>query len=231
VGAGIQQLAARMAVSRGRGGETLEMRLADAHIQMPDFDPGNAATVDIWNYASKEFAQHASRDAWFVRGTTVRQNKAWETVELPALTANPNISCIFQINASTASVEFLIHGDHRRCGREMVIDQGKAMCKRWQRAGWPRSADTDRDVTTIASRGKEASDSRWLIGGQPAPGTVSTNVYSVEPAPALSGAELSRWVGRHARLVTTFTGPTGKSVLSTRLQNADGRAIGDGHVC
>jgi hypothetical protein len=85
---------------------------------MPEFSQRDQASTDIWTYASQQFARRASGNAWVIRGAQTRANNVWDTEEFPALQQNPNIRCIFQINATT-TILFLIQSCCGRC-REAV---------------------------------------------------------------------------------------------------------------
>ncbi len=83
------------------GGTTLEQLMANKGITLPAWDASNPATVAAWQNASKSFAQGASGDVNAVLGSTLRPGSVWETVELPALKANPNVTSITTIDPAT----------------------------------------------------------------------------------------------------------------------------------
>jgi hypothetical protein len=83
------------------GGTTLEQLMANKGITLPAWDASNPATVAAWQNASKSFAQGASGDVNAVLGSTIRPGSVWETVELPALKANPNVTSITTIDPAT----------------------------------------------------------------------------------------------------------------------------------
>ncbi len=56
---------------------------------------GYATTpVQAWKNASLKFAQGAAGDVKAVIGKNMRPGNVWDTVELPALKANPNVRSI-----------------------------------------------------------------------------------------------------------------------------------------
>ncbi|MFC5583035.1 hemagglutinin repeat-containing protein [Rhodanobacter terrae] len=84
-----------------QGGTTLE-QLAEANgINLPVWDPSNLASVQAWEIASQAYANNASGTVNAVIGNSLRPNNVWETVELPALKANPNVTQIIQTDPAT----------------------------------------------------------------------------------------------------------------------------------
>jgi len=70
-------------------------------ITLPAWDASNPSVVAAWQNASRNFAVGASGDVKAVIGSTLRPGSVWETVELPALKANPNVTSITTIDPST----------------------------------------------------------------------------------------------------------------------------------
>ena len=85
------------------GGTTLEQLMVSKGITLPAWDASNPSVVAVWQDASKSFAQGASGDVNAVLGSTLRPGSVWETVELPALKANPNVTSITTIDPATGS--------------------------------------------------------------------------------------------------------------------------------
>ena len=56
----------------------------------------------------KKYAQNASGQVYAIIGKDVRSDSVWLLYELPALKANPNVTCIIQIDPKTL-VETIIY--------------------------------------------------------------------------------------------------------------------------
>lgn len=89
--------------ARAGGGTTLEMLLKARGIKMPAWDATNPASVAAWRDASAQFARGASGDVRVVLGDSLRPGNLWQTVEMPALQANPNVSRIIRVNPSSGA--------------------------------------------------------------------------------------------------------------------------------
>ena len=88
-------------IASGCGGTTLEQLMQTRGITLPAWDASNPSVVAAWQNASRNFAVGASGDVKAVIGSTLRPGSVWETVELPALKANPNVTSITTIDPST----------------------------------------------------------------------------------------------------------------------------------
>jgi hypothetical protein len=101
LGRGGDKVAAKIASSHG--GTTLEQLLETRGIDIPPWDASNPVSVQAWENASQAYAQGASGTVNAVIGDTLRPGNIWETMELPALKTNPNVTEIIQINPTTGS--------------------------------------------------------------------------------------------------------------------------------
>jgi hypothetical protein len=98
-GVGGEQVAREIAESQG--GTTLERLVEIRGIKMPEWNPNNAATVRAWEELSREYAKNASGTIRAVVGESRRGGSLWETVELPALMENANVTKIIVIDPAT----------------------------------------------------------------------------------------------------------------------------------
>lgn len=89
--------------ARTGGGTTLEMLLESRGIQMPAWDAANPASVAAWQDVSAQFARGASGEVRAVLGDSLRPGNIWQTVEMPALQANPNVTTIIRVNPSSGA--------------------------------------------------------------------------------------------------------------------------------
>jgi hypothetical protein len=67
-----------------------------------EFDAEDPVGVEAWVDVSRRFAEGASGEARVVLGQT-RPGNIWETVQLPALRANPKVTRIVAIDAATGA--------------------------------------------------------------------------------------------------------------------------------
>lgn len=70
-------------------------------IEMPAYDWTNQKSVDAWNEASKSYAEQVSGEVHAIIGDTLRDGNTWETVELPTLINNQNVTRIFAVDPKT----------------------------------------------------------------------------------------------------------------------------------
>lgn len=98
-GIGGQDIAMQIALSRN--GVTLESKIASENIVMPEWDLGNAASVQAWEEVSAAYANQVSGEIRAVVGQQLRPDNIWETIELPRLKANPNVTKITTIDPQT----------------------------------------------------------------------------------------------------------------------------------
>ena len=88
-------------IAASQGGTTLEQLAKARGIDLPVWDAGNPVSVQAWQDASRAFAGNAQGTVRAVIGDSLRPGNVWETVELPALKANPNVTQIIRINPAT----------------------------------------------------------------------------------------------------------------------------------
>jgi len=70
---------------------------------MPDNGSPPVPSRDLWNYASKAFADHTKGIADVVMGDAVDPQGTWVTVELPALKANVLVDAAIEIDRTTCA--------------------------------------------------------------------------------------------------------------------------------
>jgi ADP-ribosyl cyclase len=88
-------------IAGSQGGTTLEVVMAQRGINLPAWDAGNPSSVLAWRNASQAYANAASGDVRVVLGANVNPGSVWNTVELPALQSNGNVTRIIQVDPVT----------------------------------------------------------------------------------------------------------------------------------
>lgn len=88
-------------VARSGGGTTLEMFIESRGIKMPVWDAANPASIKAWQDVSRVYASSASGEVRAVLGNNMRPGNIWQSVELPALKANPNVTRVITVNPTT----------------------------------------------------------------------------------------------------------------------------------
>jgi hypothetical protein len=68
---------------------------------MPAWDPSKPAVMKLWEDVSTEYALQVKGEVRAVVGRELRPGNIWETKELPALMANPNVTQITIIDPET----------------------------------------------------------------------------------------------------------------------------------
>ncbi|MHB8255492.1 MAG: hypothetical protein ACYDEV_17855, partial [Acidiferrobacter sp.] len=100
-------------IAQSTGGTTLEQLMASKGIALPAWDASNPAVVEAWQNASLNYAQGASGSVNAVIGSTLRPGSVWETIELPALRANPKVTEINVIYPATKAKTVIFTGAGR----------------------------------------------------------------------------------------------------------------------
>jgi hypothetical protein len=83
------------------GGTTLEGLLERNGVKAPLFDFTDAASQEWWSTVSGMYAENVQGEVYAVVGSNVRPGNVWETVELPRLIDNPNVTKIVVIDPET----------------------------------------------------------------------------------------------------------------------------------
>jgi hypothetical protein len=100
-GVGGEDVAGDIATSQG--GTTLEQLAASRGITLPPWNQNDPASVQVWQQASQAFANGAKGTVRVVLGDAVRPGSIWESVELPALQANPSVTQIIRVDPATGA--------------------------------------------------------------------------------------------------------------------------------
>ncbi|WP_231997202.1 hypothetical protein [Mycobacterium sp. 1245111.1] len=96
-GSGIAEL-----IAHGSGGTTLEMTLAEKGINpLPVWNRHDPVSVQFWEDASAAYAENAHGEVTAIVGSNLRPGNVWQTVEIPRLMENPDITRIVQIDPDT----------------------------------------------------------------------------------------------------------------------------------
>jgi hypothetical protein len=86
-------------VAENHGATTLERYLVEHDIAMPRW--GSPGAEEAWGDVSARYASAAHGDVHVVLGTSLREGNVWETRELGALQANPDVTRIVTIDPTT----------------------------------------------------------------------------------------------------------------------------------
>ncbi len=96
-GSGIAEL-----IAQGSGGTTLEMRLAENGVNpLPVWNRHDPVSVQFWEDASAAYAENARGEVTAIIGSNLRPGNVWQTIEIPRLMENPEITRIMQIDPDT----------------------------------------------------------------------------------------------------------------------------------
>jgi len=91
-------------IASSKGGTTLEQLMKDRGIELPPWGDGtDPVVVKAWSNASAHYANGVSGDVRAVVGSSLREGNVWQTVELPRLIDNPNVTRITQIDPETGA--------------------------------------------------------------------------------------------------------------------------------
>lgn len=89
-------------IAHGSGGTTLEMTLAEKGIDpLPVWNRHDPVSVQFWEDASAAYAENAQGEVTAIIGSNLRPGNVWQTVEIPRLMENPDITRIVQIDPDT----------------------------------------------------------------------------------------------------------------------------------
>ncbi len=89
-------------IASGNGGRTLEQTLAANGVDpLPVWNQKDPESVRFWEDASAAFAENASGQVRAVVGSDLRPGNIWQTVEIPRLVDNPNVTSISQLDPDT----------------------------------------------------------------------------------------------------------------------------------
>jgi hypothetical protein len=83
------------------GGTTLERLLDRNGVVPPKWSFDDSAAQEWWSEVSKTYAENARGEVYAVIGSNLRPGSVWETVELPRLMDNPNVTKIVIIDPQT----------------------------------------------------------------------------------------------------------------------------------
>lgn len=84
-----------------RGGTTLETKLSEAGIVMPEYNMNDKASMEAWREASRQYAARASGDVHVVAGERMTADGVFATVEYPTLQANEKVTRILSVDPKT----------------------------------------------------------------------------------------------------------------------------------
>jgi len=82
-------------------GITLEALMESKGIKMPIWDISNPIAQKAWDNASATYARQVSGEVRAIIGKRVRSNSIWQTIELPSLIDNPNVTKVIIIDPET----------------------------------------------------------------------------------------------------------------------------------
>ncbi len=89
-------------IAHGSGGTTLEMTLADNGLDpLPAWNRHDPVSVQFWDDASASYAENAQGEVTAIVGSDLRPGNVWQTVEIPRLMENPDVTRIVQVDPDT----------------------------------------------------------------------------------------------------------------------------------
>lgn len=86
--------------ARNNAGVTMSI-LLESSSDMPEWDIDDEEAVGHWEEASRAYAEQASGDVRVIARPPLRDGNIFETIELPALKNNPEVTSIIMINPDT----------------------------------------------------------------------------------------------------------------------------------
>lgn len=102
IGVGPEDSMLAEAIASESGGQTLEQTLrANGVDPTPVWNPQDPEVIRFWEEASAAFAENASGDVRAVIGSNLREGNVWQTVEVPRLIDNPEVTSISQLDPDT----------------------------------------------------------------------------------------------------------------------------------
>lgn len=97
-------------IAEGSNGTTLEMTLERNGVHpLPAWNRHDPESVRFWEDASAAYAENARGDVTAIVGSDLRPGNIWQTVEIPRLMDNPNVTRIVQIDPDTGRATELFH--------------------------------------------------------------------------------------------------------------------------
>ncbi|GGL02512.1 GDSL-type esterase/lipase family protein [Mangrovihabitans endophyticus] len=165
-------------IAHDRGGITLESAIEAHGFAMPDFPAPDAQLsqadrdriVEIWTYASRSLALHASGIVFVVTSDWRRPNNIWDTQEQPRIiNENPDTVAIFQINVLTMGESLIWHRpgyteDQVWLARAQM--QAERLCPLLEAAGFPRASTWSSPTSTGAFSTVDATPIQGAYTGQ-----------------------------------------------------------------
>lgn len=88
-------------MAREHGCVTLEAKLSENGMTMPEYDPQNKETVAAWNGASRAYAERVSGDVHVVVGDKMHDQSVFVQTEYPTLLANEKVGRIITVDSKT----------------------------------------------------------------------------------------------------------------------------------
>ncbi len=90
-----------LAFATNNGGTTLEGALDRADITMPQYEQRDPTSIEVWEKASRIFAEQASGITYVVVDKNTRDTNVFVTKELPALQANGLVMQVVRLDPQT----------------------------------------------------------------------------------------------------------------------------------
>lgn len=87
--------------ARLHAASTMESRLKKNKVNIPEWDFDERESISKWEQASRAYAAQASGRVRVIVGSNMRANNIFETIELPTLKNNPEVTSVVLINSET----------------------------------------------------------------------------------------------------------------------------------
>jgi hypothetical protein len=104
---GVGGEARALEIANSYDGATIEKLISTENIEMPVYRPDDPFSKKAWNDASYEYANRASGEVKVILGKQLRPESVWETVELPTLLNNSNVTKITAVDPHDLSEEII----------------------------------------------------------------------------------------------------------------------------